>query len=252
MAPGWRWKSCATIPRAVCAASSSIPPFPRKSSPTNVLSAGPHEAVIQLFADCERDPTCNAAYPDLKARFIALLAQLRTEPVIADDGTPITDRDLIKVMQSLTARVEIAPYLPLMISELERGEDQTYRGIVSGSLALADLRPGGRRDTGGRGRQQRPRPRWRLNLSPARRFVLDMQARYEALPGHEASQFLQELTDLDTQTHDRQALQDFVDRLFPQSDQPEAHTRIALRPRGADRSRGARGLCGGRADDHAR
>ena len=189
------------------------------------VSAGPHEAVIQLFADCERDPTCNAAYPDLEARFITLLAQLRSQPVIAEDGTTITDRDLIKVMQSLTARVEIAPYLPLMISELERREDQTYRGIVSGSLAAPTYVPAVVATLETAGGAATPAA-VAANLSPARRFVLDLQARYEALPGHEASQFLQELNDLDTQTHDRQALQDFVDRVFPQSDQPDAHTAL--------------------------
>ncbi len=36
-----------------------------------------------------------------------------------------------------------------------------------------------------------------------------------------------ELIALDAQTHDRQALQDFVDRLFPPSDQPEAHAALS-------------------------
>jgi pimeloyl-ACP methyl ester carboxylesterase len=189
------------------------------------VSAGPHEAVIQLFADCERDPTCDAAYPDLEARFITLLAQLRSQPVIAEDGTTITDRDVVKVMQSLTARVEIAPYIPLMISELERGEDQTYRGIVSGSLAAPTYVPAVVATLETAGGAATPAA-VAANLSPARRFVLDLQARYEALPGQEASQFVPELNDLDTQTHDRQALHDFVDRVFPQPDQTEAHTAL--------------------------
>jgi pimeloyl-ACP methyl ester carboxylesterase len=44
-----------------------------------LLSISTHEVAIQLFADCERDLACHAAYPDLKTRFIALLARLRTE-----------------------------------------------------------------------------------------------------------------------------------------------------------------------------
>ncbi len=148
------------------------------------LSAGPHEAVMQLFADCERDSACNAAYPDLKARFIALLARLRTNPVTTADGPPITDRDLIKVMQGLTGRVEMAPYLPLMISELERGEDGTYRGIVSGSLALPIYDPADHAIPGPAGGAATPIA-GTATLSASRRFVLDMQARYEALPGHD-------------------------------------------------------------------
>jgi hypothetical protein len=46
-------------------------------------------------ANFARDQACNIAYPDLEARFIALPARLRTEPVISKDGVPIIDRDLI-------------------------------------------------------------------------------------------------------------------------------------------------------------
>src|SRR3712207_7145424 len=48
----------------------------------------------------------------------------------SDDGALISDRDLINVIHGLTARVEIVPYVPLMIAELERGEDETYLGIT--------------------------------------------------------------------------------------------------------------------------
>jgi pimeloyl-ACP methyl ester carboxylesterase len=108
--------------------------YPPEVKTYELLSISSHEVAMQLFADCKRAPACDAAYPDLQQRFIALLAQLRTEPVVSGDGTPITDRDLINVMHSLTGRVEIVPYIPLLISELERGEDGTYRGIASGSL----------------------------------------------------------------------------------------------------------------------
>src|SRR5215213_4068184 len=116
--------------------------YPPEIKTYEQLSISTHEVAIQLFADCERDRECNAAYPDLKMRFIAVLARLRTEPVVSDDGTRISDRELINVMHSLTARVETVPYVPLMITELERGEDETYRGITSGSLfAPADNLP---------------------------------------------------------------------------------------------------------------
>ena len=215
------------------------------------VSAGPHETVIQLFADCERDPTCNAAYPDLEARFITLLAQLRSQPVIAEDGTTITDRDLIKVMQSLTARVEIAPYLPLMISELERGEDQTYRGIVSGSLAAPTYVPAAVAPPETAGGAATPAA-VAANLSPARRFVLDTAgpirgaagARGEPVPaGAERSRH----------ANTRPAGAPGLRRpRLPASGPAGGSHGIALCPRGADRCRGARGLCGGRADDHAR
>ena len=94
--------------------------YPPEIKTYELLSVSTHEVAMQLFADCASDPACDTAYPDLEQRFIALLSQLRAEPVVSDDGPPITDRDLINVMHSLTGRVEIVPYVPLLIAELER------------------------------------------------------------------------------------------------------------------------------------
>ncbi|MDQ3694720.1 MAG: alpha/beta hydrolase, partial [Chloroflexota bacterium] len=94
----------------------------------------PHEVVIQLFADCFLDPVCNDAYPDLTARFIRLLDQLEAEPLAPADDLSITAADVVEVMQGINGMVEIAPYVPLMIHELERGQADTFLGIVTGSL----------------------------------------------------------------------------------------------------------------------
>lgn len=187
------------------------------------LSVSTHEVAKQLFADCASDPVCNAAYPDLEQRFVALLAQLRAEPVLADDGTPITDRDLIDVMHSLTGRVEIVPYVPLLIDELERGEDETYRGITSGSLfapaePLADASATPQADSAA---EATPDTTALADLSSARHFVLDLQTRLESLAGAEADQFPPLLIELDTLGHDRQTLREFIERAFPQPEQAE-------------------------------
>lgn len=180
------------------------------------VAAGSHEVAIQLFADCERDPACNAAYPDLKARFIALLARLRTEPVISADGVPITDRDLISVMHNLTGTVEIVPYVPLMITELERGADETFLSISSGSLvATVAATPEAGDDP--------PATPATGELSPARRFVWVLQT---SLPRHEAGQLPPELIELDTLAPDRQTLRDVIDRVFARPDQTETRTAL--------------------------
>jgi pimeloyl-ACP methyl ester carboxylesterase len=201
--------------------------YPPEIKTYELLSISSHEVAMQLFADCERDPACNAAYPDLKTRFIALLARLRTEPVVSDDGTLISDRDLINVIHSLTARVEIVPYVPLMITELERGEDETFLGITSGSLfATTDDLPDGPgtpeavREVGAT-----PDAAAMENLSAARRLVLDLRAQLELLPEHEAGQLPHELIDLDTLAHDRQALREFIARAFPRPEQEEPRAR---------------------------
>ena len=59
------------------------------------------------------------------------------------------------------------------------------------------------------------------NLSTARRFVLDLRAQLELLPGHEAGQLPPLLTELDTLAPDRQALREFITRTFPRPEQEE-------------------------------
>jgi pimeloyl-ACP methyl ester carboxylesterase len=192
--------------------------YPPEIKTYELLSTSTHEVAIQLFADCERDPECNAAYPDLKTRFIALLARLRTEPVVSDDGARISDRELINVMHGLTARVETVPYVPLMIAELERGEDETYRGITSGSL----FAPANGLATPEAVTETEATPDAAMgNLSTARRFVLDLRAQLELLPGHAAGQLPPLLTELDMLAPDRESLREFIDRAFPRPEQAE-------------------------------
>jgi pimeloyl-ACP methyl ester carboxylesterase len=193
--------------------------YPPEIKTYEQLATGSHEVAIQLFADCERDPACNAAYPNLKARFIALLARLRAEPVVSHDGALITDRDLIKVMQSLTAKIEAVPYVPQMITELERGEDKTFLGITSGSLFAPADDLGDTIGTPEAAGEATPATAALADLSPARRFVLDVQGQFESLPDLAAGPFLQVLNELDTLPHDRQTLRDFIGRAFPGPEQ---------------------------------
>lgn len=179
----------------------------------------PHEVVVQLFVDCARDTACNASYPDLKERFVALLAELRSTPVVAEDGTTITDRDLIALMQTLGANIPVVPFVPLMISELEQGNATTYLGITSGSLFAAPEVADGATPTSDEEVVMG-------DLSPARRFVVAAQESFTAQSEGEEAQFLQLLDDLVRQEHSEQSLRDFVDQAFP--DAVQAETRASL------------------------
>jgi pimeloyl-ACP methyl ester carboxylesterase len=183
----------------------------------------PHQVVIQLFADCRRDAACDAAYPDLQARFVALLARLRASPVVSPDGATVTDRDLIGVMQTLGANIPAVPYVPRMIAELERGETETFFGIASGSLLApsddsSDVVGTPKVDVAA---EATPDAAAIGDFSPARRFVLEVQARFEARAEPEASQFLALLSTLDTLAPERQTLREFIDRAFPGPRQAE-------------------------------
>ena len=200
--------------------------YPPEIKTYELLSVSTHEVAMQLFADCASDPACDTAYPDLEQRFIALLSQLRAEPVVSDDGPPITDRDLINVMHSLTGRVEIVPYVPLLIAELERGEDETYRGITSGSLFATANNPTDANATPQTDGAAEATPDTTAlgDLSAARHFVLDLRTQLESLPGQEAGEFPQVLIELATLARDRQTLRVFIDRAFPQPEQAETRT----------------------------
>ncbi|TXG83413.1 MAG: hypothetical protein E6R14_06065, partial [Thermomicrobiales bacterium] len=169
----------------------------------------PHEVVIQLFADCQRDANCAAAYPDLQNRFVALLAQLREHPIVTGDGETISDRELVSVMQTLGGNIQAVPYVPAMIAELERGETAIFEGIASGSLfAMPDAEASPEAD------EATPTEDPIASLSPARQLVLGLESAVAARPDGDVQQVLREL---DALPHTRQSLQDVVGRM----DQPD-------------------------------
>ncbi|MGC4108089.1 MAG: alpha/beta hydrolase [Thermomicrobiales bacterium] len=92
------------------------------------------EVVLQVFADCRIDPSCNAAYPNLKERFSALIDAMQEQPLEIADGRIVTALDVIEVMRNIAFATDTAAYIPRMIAELEQGETETYDVIVGGLL----------------------------------------------------------------------------------------------------------------------
>jgi hypothetical protein len=147
---------------------------------------------------------------------------------MTEEGIPITDRDLIEVMQGLSQLVPAVPYVPLMIAELERGEDDTFLGIVSGSLfteAVPDEVPpdGGAAEEAAEteGVVASPVREAAGNLSPARHFLLTVQAQIDTLPQDDASRVFSLLLHLDKLSPDRESLVAFVCNAFPGSEHTE-------------------------------
>jgi hypothetical protein len=115
-----------------------------------------------------------------------------------------------------------------MIAELERGGAETFLGIASGSLfataaehqdAVATPETGGEAEAS-------PDMETPSGLSPARRFVLEVQTLIAARPEHEARRFLGLLSTLDTLAPERQSLREFIDRAFPGPEQSETRDRL--------------------------
>ncbi|MGJ3251962.1 MAG: alpha/beta fold hydrolase [Elainellaceae cyanobacterium] len=106
-----------------------------------------HEVVLlNLIEDCDADAACRAAYPNLKARTVALLEQLETSPVPLSSPIPspiepdtlidsVTPDQIIMIMDFLNNFPQkLSPYVPRMIDELEQGITTTYEAILSDNL----------------------------------------------------------------------------------------------------------------------
>lgn len=97
-----------------------------------------HSAPIELsLAPCERDPVCAEAYPDITARTFALIDKIGETPVEGPNG-PVDGGMLYEMIDG---RVNMAgdyhaltPYIPLMITQLERGETTIFDQITAGAL----------------------------------------------------------------------------------------------------------------------
>jgi pimeloyl-ACP methyl ester carboxylesterase len=98
--------------------------------------------ILRLFAECEADADCGAAFPNIRQRTVDLLKQTAESPLEIGDET-ITADNLITAMSGglifkLSDKQEIqgigAAYFPLMISELEDGVADTYVALRDGTL----------------------------------------------------------------------------------------------------------------------
>jgi pimeloyl-ACP methyl ester carboxylesterase len=121
---------------------STIPPNVKK------YEANPLDyqvVAFNLIEDCQKDAACNRAYPNLKARTIALLKSLDKKPIpipkqSSKSATPIPESVTPAAFVGLFNEINqdgynrIRNYVPLIISELEQGVTTTYVGVISGQI----------------------------------------------------------------------------------------------------------------------
>jgi pimeloyl-ACP methyl ester carboxylesterase len=92
------------------------------------------EAITSLLELCAEDEVCSEAYPDLQARFEALLEKLDEEPLRREDGSPVTAQTVVSALRQNDIRPGLGAYLPLMIWELEQGHVQILESILNGDV----------------------------------------------------------------------------------------------------------------------
>ena len=99
----------------------------------------PHsEAIVNTFAPCERDPVCSETFPDITARYFALMAQLAEEPIDVL-GQSFGGENLFLLLDARNkARSQnpnkISTYMPLMVQQLEQGDTTILGQILSGQV----------------------------------------------------------------------------------------------------------------------
>ena len=99
------------------------------------FSTDGQRALDALLADCEAQPACRAAYPQLRPQWQALLASLPREVTVAH---PMTGREekLTVTRDMLTSLVRLPLYMPMLSSALPLAIQEASAGRFSPLLAL--------------------------------------------------------------------------------------------------------------------
>ena len=79
-------------------------------------------AFERLFDDCRADAWCDAAYPDLRGAFLAMVDALDASPMFDDEDTAITGDDVVNDLFQLPYDTNALPYLPSIIAAAASGD----------------------------------------------------------------------------------------------------------------------------------
>lgn len=89
---------------------------------------------LRVFADCQADPDCGAAFPNIRQRAIDLLVQLEESSITTSSGDEVTLDQVTQVMTTLDDKPQYVAYLPLMVDQLEQGDNTVLAGLLDGTL----------------------------------------------------------------------------------------------------------------------
>lgn len=115
---------------------SVFPPNARAYD-TNILPV--QEGVQQVVNQCAADAACAAAFPDLEATIQRVAVKLEKNPIPAERGRPeVNVATLIKLFEDRNAYghwPNATGYIPLIVTEWDRGESRSYDLLASGAAA---------------------------------------------------------------------------------------------------------------------
>jgi pimeloyl-ACP methyl ester carboxylesterase len=105
------------------------------------LAPNAQRAMDLLFAQCQAEPACGAAFPDLRARFAKLLDELSREASQVRVGDPLTGKPtdvtisyqaFVGGMRGLLHQQDLASLAPLIVSSASQGDFGPFVAAVAG------------------------------------------------------------------------------------------------------------------------
>lgn len=104
-------------------------PYPPQAHPDD-SEIGHLNALSAIFAACRSDAKCNAAYPNLRDRFIGMVQALDKTPFKTKNST-IVGRDLFRLVNSTNFESSTVRFVPKLIDAFERQDLATITAIAS-------------------------------------------------------------------------------------------------------------------------
>jgi len=104
-----------------------------------------YRALERLFVDCEQDPSCWRAYPNLRASFYIAIANMNAAPARIEDAEldaliETTGDDFVKQLVASLYDRALLPYLPALIAAFAEGDYEFDPRAEAESLAQDDAR----------------------------------------------------------------------------------------------------------------
>ncbi len=103
------------------------------------LAKDAERALNQTFEDCANEPTCRAAFPNLKERFQSFIAKLDQTSITttvehpihgAKEELTIDKKTFVGALRGMLYSAEIAALLPLALDRAIRGDFQTFIALA--------------------------------------------------------------------------------------------------------------------------